>query len=108
MFGFPSKAQNMIVMRPFSRRWATVSTPLPVRSRYATVFGSRIGERVQALGRQVHVTAIARCGGDEEHALGGDERDEIVGDRVEDPPHQVRTRGNGIAEEPNGGSSSNG
>ena len=27
------EAQNMIVIRPFSRRWATVSIPLPVRSR---------------------------------------------------------------------------
>ena len=33
MSGGPSNAQNIIVMRPFSRRWAIVSTPLPVRSR---------------------------------------------------------------------------
>ena len=30
MRGRPSNAQNMIVMRPLSRRWAMVSTPLPV------------------------------------------------------------------------------
>ena len=29
----PSNAQNISVMRPFSRTWATVSIPLPVRSR---------------------------------------------------------------------------
>jgi hypothetical protein len=31
--GGPSKAQHMMVMRPFSRIWAIVSAPLPVRSR---------------------------------------------------------------------------
>ena len=31
--GGPVKAQNMITMRPLSRRWATVSIPEPVRSR---------------------------------------------------------------------------
>ncbi len=30
MFGGPSNAQNMITMRPFSRRCAIVSTPLAV------------------------------------------------------------------------------
>ena len=29
-------------MRPFSRTWAIVSAPLPIMSRYATVWGSRI------------------------------------------------------------------
>ena len=33
MFGSPSNAQNITQTRPFSRRRATVSTPLPVRSR---------------------------------------------------------------------------
>ena len=33
MRGAPSKAQNITVMRPFSRRCARVSAPLPVRSR---------------------------------------------------------------------------
>ena len=28
MFGGPVNAQNMMTMRPFSRRWAIVSTPL--------------------------------------------------------------------------------
>ena len=32
----PSNAQNINVMRAFSRTCATVSIPLPVRSRYAT------------------------------------------------------------------------
>ena len=32
--------QNMSVIRPFCRRCAMVSAPLPVRSRYATVSGS--------------------------------------------------------------------
>ncbi len=36
MRGGPVKAQNMTTIRPFSRRWAMVSTPLPVWSRYAT------------------------------------------------------------------------
>src|SRR5918994_1156336 len=39
MRGGPSKAQNIIVSRPLSRRCADVSLPLPVRSRYATCFG---------------------------------------------------------------------
>jgi hypothetical protein len=29
MFGAPANAQNISVMRPFSRRWAMVSDPLP-------------------------------------------------------------------------------
>ena len=29
----PSKAQNITQMRPFSRRWAIVSAPLPTMSR---------------------------------------------------------------------------
>ena len=32
IFGGPSKAANMTQMRPFSRRCATVSIPLPSRS----------------------------------------------------------------------------
>jgi hypothetical protein len=35
-------AQNMTVIRPFSRRCAIVSTPLPTKSRYATVRASRM------------------------------------------------------------------
>src|SRR4051794_3054339 len=38
--GGPSKAQNITQIRPFSRRWAIVSAPLPWTSRYATVCGS--------------------------------------------------------------------
>jgi hypothetical protein len=30
IFGGPSNAQNIITIRPFSRRWAIVSAPLPV------------------------------------------------------------------------------
>ena len=41
MFGGPSNAQNMITTRPFSRRCAIVSTPLPTKSRYATRVGPR-------------------------------------------------------------------
>ena len=33
MFAAPSKAQNMKVIRPFSRTWAWVSIPEPPRSR---------------------------------------------------------------------------
>ena len=40
MRGAPAKAQNITTIRPFSRRWAIVSTPLPVWSRYATVRSS--------------------------------------------------------------------
>ena len=32
IFGGPVNAQNMTTMRPFSRRWAIVSIPLPMRS----------------------------------------------------------------------------
>jgi hypothetical protein len=66
------------------------------------------GEGVQTLGRHVHVAAVGGRGGDEEDPLGSDEHCQLVGDRVEDPSHQVRTRGSGIAEEPNGGRSSDG
>mgnify|MGYP003503240552 CR=1 FL=1 len=33
MWGLSPNEQNMIVSRPFSRVWAIVSAPLPVRSR---------------------------------------------------------------------------
>ena len=33
MRGGPSNAHHISVMRPFSLTWATVSAPLPVRSR---------------------------------------------------------------------------
>src|ERR1700685_210278 len=39
--GGPAKAHSMITIRPFSRRCAMVSTPLPVWSRKATVRSSR-------------------------------------------------------------------
>ena len=45
------------------------------------------GKGVQALGRQVHVAAVGRCRCNEEHALGGDEGGQLVGDRVENPAH---------------------
>ncbi len=38
--GGPSNAHSMITIRPFSRRCAIVSAPLPTLSRYATVSGS--------------------------------------------------------------------
>src|SRR5436305_226352 len=39
MRGFPENAHAINVTRPLSRRCAIVSTPLPVRSRYATRLG---------------------------------------------------------------------
>ena len=39
IFGGPSNEQNMTTMRPFSRRWAIVSIPLPIRSTYANPSG---------------------------------------------------------------------
>ncbi|HLI38540.1 MAG TPA: hypothetical protein VKV80_14540 [Streptosporangiaceae bacterium] len=33
IFGHRPEEQNMIAVRPFWRRWAMVSAPLPVRSR---------------------------------------------------------------------------
>jgi len=51
--GAPVKAQNIIVMRPFSRRWAIVSTPLPVWSRYATDISLRTANSLRfPLGEQ--------------------------------------------------------
>jgi hypothetical protein len=32
IFGGPENEQNITTMRPFSRRWAIVSMPLPIRS----------------------------------------------------------------------------
>src|SRR5215211_3802277 len=40
--GGPSNEQSITTMRPFSRRCAMVSAPLPITSRYATVCGSRM------------------------------------------------------------------
>src|SRR3954454_4079046 len=40
--GGPSNEHSITTIRPFSRRWAIVSAPLPITSRYATVCGSRI------------------------------------------------------------------
>ena len=68
--GCPSNAHAISVMRPLSRRCAIVSTPLPVRSRYATGVRVEDAQRVEALGREVDVTvAAARRGRDEEHRL---------------------------------------
>ena len=39
MRGGPSNAHSITTMRPFSRRWAIVSAPLPPMSRYATRWG---------------------------------------------------------------------
>lgn len=39
MFGRPSNAMNITVIRPLSRRCAIVSDPDPVKSRYATCSG---------------------------------------------------------------------
>lgn len=39
IFGRPSKAQNITVMPPFSRKWAIVSLPLPVTLSQAKVYG---------------------------------------------------------------------
>src|SRR3712207_5544074 len=39
--GGPLKAHSITTMRPFSRRWAIVSAPLPTPSRYASVDSSR-------------------------------------------------------------------
>ena len=52
MRGGPSNAHSMIVMRPFSRRCAMVSTPLPVRSRYATRCGPRIARPARPFGER--------------------------------------------------------
>jgi len=38
ILGGPSKAENMTVIRPFSRMCEIVSTPLPLRSSYQTCF----------------------------------------------------------------------
>ena len=50
MFGGPSKAQNIRVIRRFSRTWAIVSTPLPTQSRYATSRGPSTRSRFSPLG----------------------------------------------------------
>ena len=51
--GRPLDAENVRTMRPFSRRWAMVSTPLPVRSRYATVWGSSTANVSRPFGEQL-------------------------------------------------------
>ena len=74
MRGRPSKAQNITVSRPFSRRWATVSTPLPVRSRYATVVGPRMRNVSSPLGDRLTCPSAAERGGrHEEDVLPRDE-----------------------------------
>ena len=58
--GGSSSAQNITVMRPSTRRWAAVSLPLPVRSRYATVRSSRT--RSAPVGRGEMLTRlVAGC-----------------------------------------------
>ena len=42
MRGGPSNAQSITQTRPFSRRWAAVSAPLPTWSTYSTVRPSTI------------------------------------------------------------------
>ena len=61
MLGRPSKAQNITTMRPFSRRCAIVSMPLPVRSRYATRCPSRTtNDPAMPLGEQFTSPSPAR------------------------------------------------
>jgi hypothetical protein len=43
------------------------------------------------------VAAVGRRSGDEEDVLPGDERVQLVGDRVEGPPHQIRALTTSIA-----------
>ena len=50
MFGAPSKAQNITVIRPLSRRCAMVSAPLPTESRYATSRGPSTRSASRPLG----------------------------------------------------------
>ena len=58
--GAPLNAHAISVMRPLSRRCAIVSTPLPVRSRYATRVGAEDPQRVETLGREVDVPVARR------------------------------------------------
>jgi len=53
IFGGPSKAQNIKIIRLFSRRWARVSMPRPVKSRYATSMGLRMRNESSPFGEQL-------------------------------------------------------
>ena len=53
MRGGPSNAQNIRTMRRFSRRWAIVSTPLPVRSSHATSRGPSTTKESRPRGEQL-------------------------------------------------------
>ena len=58
--GGPSKAQSMTTMRPFSRRWAIVSAPLPIDVEVGDVWSSSTAQRAdRALGRDVDVAVSA-------------------------------------------------
>src|SRR5688500_11410698 len=50
MRGGPLNAQNITAIRPFSDTCADVSLPLPVRSRYATLFGESTRKASRPLG----------------------------------------------------------
>ena len=99
MSGRPANAQNISVMRPFSRRWAMVSMPLPVRSRYATVCVVEHAERVEALGRAVDVTVVGSSGAVATKNTGCASRNsrELRADAVEHATHQAVTAGTGAA-----------
>ena len=82
MFGGPEKAQNIKVIRSFSRRCAAVSLPLPVRLRKRDAPGTEHGEgSVEPLGAEIDA-AFRPGGGDEKHFLGGDEILELLADVV--------------------------
>jgi hypothetical protein len=89
MFGGPSKAQNITVIRPFSGRCATVSEPLPVGSSHANVCSFDDPERPgQAAGREVDqpVAGERRCG-HEEQVLPLDELPQPAVDTLVDLAH---------------------
>src|SRR3954467_15553709 len=61
MFGGPWNAHHMRVIRPFSRRCATVSAVEPAKSRYATVSSSRIAKQPRSpLGERLTVPSPDR------------------------------------------------
>ncbi len=74
MFGGPSNAQNIRVIRPFSRRCATVSLPLPVPSSHANVWSSSTAKVPGTPRREVDVPVRGeRRRRDEEERLPLDE-----------------------------------
>ena len=79
MSGRPVNAQNINVMRPLSRRWAMVSTPLPGEVEVRDGVSVEHAERVEPLGRAVHETVgIVGRSRDEEHRLRLEERRELA------------------------------